>query len=142
MFGRIVVGVDESNHASRAVETVRLLAKATGDRVIVVHVQGLGNYGRGGPMADETVAQARSFVDELVAGLRESGVDAEGVIASADSDRIGRSLLGIAKDHDAGLVAIGTRGRSEATALVLGSVAHEVIHEAELPVLVLRDLEA
>ena len=142
MFGSIVLGVDESNHASRAVDTVRLLAKATGDHVFVVHVQPLGTYGRGGPMADQTVGQATDFVDALVAELRDGGVDAEGVVASADSDRIGRSLLGIAKERGAGLIAIGTRGRSEAKALVLGSVAHDVIHESELPVLVLRDLDA
>jgi nucleotide-binding universal stress UspA family protein len=142
VFGTIVLGDDESDHAKRAVETVRRLAKTTGDHVVVVHLQPLGSYGRGGPMADEGVGQATDFVDGIVAELRGDGVDTEGVVASADADRVGRSLLDIAKEHGAGLVAVGTRGRSGAVSLVLGSVAHQVIHESEVPVLVVRDLEA
>ena len=142
MFGTIVLGVDESDHAKRAVETVRSLAKATGDHVIVVHLRPLGTYGRGGTVEEEGVDQATDFVDAMVTDLRADGVGAEGVVATADTDRIGRSLLGIAKEHGAGLVAVGTRGRSGATSLVLGSVAHQVIHESEVPVLVVRDLDA
>jgi len=142
VFGSIVLGVDESNHAKRTIEVVRRMAKASGDHVIVVHIQALGTYGRGGPMADEDMSQATAFVDGVVKDLGADGVEAEGLVASADKSRIGRSLLDIAKERDAGLVAVGTRGRAEATTLVLGSVAHDVIHESEVPVLVVRDLEA
>jgi nucleotide-binding universal stress UspA family protein len=142
VFGSIVVGVDESDHAKRAVDTVRRLAKDAGDHVIVVHVQPVGSYGRGGPVPEEQEGQAIEFVDAIVAELRADGVDVEGVAVAADTDRIGQTLLDIAKERGAGLVAVGTRGRSGTTSLVLGSVAHQVIREAEVPVLVVRDLEA
>ena len=142
MFGSIVLGVDDSNHAKRTIETVRRLAKQSGDHVIVVHIQTLGTYGRGGPMPDEDVSEATVLVEGVVKDLGEDGVDAEGVVASADKNRIGASLLDIAKERGAGLVAVGTRGRADATTLVLGSVAHEVIHRSEVPVLVVRDLDA
>ena len=142
MFGSIVLGVDESDHAKRAVDTVRRLAKETGDHVIVVHVQPVGSYGRGGPIPEEPEEKAVEFLDAVVAELRADGVDVEGVAVAADVDRIGASLLDLAKQHDAGLIAVGTRGLSRTKSLVLGSVAHAVIHEAEVPVLVVRDLQA
>ncbi len=142
MFGSIVLGVDESNHAMRTIETVRRMAKQSGDHVIVVHIQAFGTYGRGRPMPDEDVSHATEFVEGVVKDLADDGVDAEGMVASADKSRIGQSLLDIAKERGAGLVAVGTRGRAEATTLVLGSVAHDVIHGSDVPVLVVRDLEA
>ena len=142
MFGSIVLGVDESDHAKRALATVQGLAKATGDRVIVVHVQPVGSYGRGGPIPEESEEAAKSFVDAVVADLRSDGVEAEGVAIAADTDRIGKALLDFAGQHRAGLVAVGTRGRAGTTALLLGSVAQDVIRESEIPVLVVRDLDA
>lgn len=142
MFGNIVIGIDESDHAKRAMATVTLLAKATGDHVIVVHVQRVGSYGRGGPIADEREEDAKSFVAAVVADLLGDGVDAEGVGIAADSDRIGQALLDVARQRGAGLVAVGTRGRAGLTALLLGSVAQVIIHESEIPVLVVRDLDA
>jgi nucleotide-binding universal stress UspA family protein len=142
MFGSIVIGLDESDHAKHALATVQALAKATGDRVIVVHVQPLGNYGRGGPIPEEPEEAAKSFVAAVVADLRGDGVDAEGVAIAADTDRIGRALLDLAGQRRAGLVAVGTRGRVGIKALLLGSVAQLVIRESQIPVLVVRDLDA
>ena len=39
---------------------------------------------------------------------------------------------------DAGVILMGTRGRSDLTGLVLGSAAHKVIHLTDRPVLVVR----
>jgi len=118
------------------------MAKQSGDHVIVVHIRPLGTYGRGGPMVDEDLSEATAFVESVVKDLAGDGVEAEAMVATADKSRIGRSLLDIAKERDAGLIAVGTRGRGEATTLVLGSVAHDVIHESEVPVLIVRDLDA
>lgn len=142
MFGSIVLGVDESDHAKRTIDVVRRMAKESGDHVIVVHIRAVGTYGRGGPMVDEDASDATAFVDGMVKDLNDDGVKAEGLVATADKSRIGRSLLDIAKERGAGLVAVGTRGRGGATTMVLGSVAQDVIHESEVPVLVVRDLDA
>jgi nucleotide-binding universal stress UspA family protein len=47
-------------------------------------------------------------------------------------------IVAAARDHDAGVIVMGSRGRSDLTALVLGSTAHKVIHLSDLPVLVVR----
>jgi len=44
----------------------------------------------------------------------------------------------MAREHDAGVIVMGSRGRSDLAGLVLGSTAHKVIHLADRPVLVVR----
>jgi nucleotide-binding universal stress UspA family protein len=48
------------------------------------------------------------------------------------------AILDAAKTFDAKLIVLGTRGLSDFAGLLLGSVAHKVIHHAECPVLVVR----
>jgi nucleotide-binding universal stress UspA family protein len=49
-----------------------------------------------------------------------------------------REIVDDAKEHDASVIVMGSRGRSDLTGLVLGSTAHKVIHLTDRPVLVVR----
>jgi nucleotide-binding universal stress UspA family protein len=49
-----------------------------------------------------------------------------------------REIVEYAKEHDAGIIIMGSRGRCEVAGLVLGSTAHKVIHLTDRPVLVVR----
>ena len=49
-----------------------------------------------------------------------------------------REIIEDAKEHGAGVIVMGSQGRSDLAGLVLGSTAHKVIHLAHLPVLVIR----
>ena len=52
---------------------------------------------------------------------------------------IGGALIDVAQSHQAGLIVIGTRGRSDIASMLLGSVAHEAVHKSPLPVLVVPE---
>jgi len=47
-------------------------------------------------------------------------------------------IVDLAKQHDVGIIVMGSRGRSDLAGLVLGSTAHKVIHLTDRPVLVVR----
>jgi nucleotide-binding universal stress UspA family protein len=49
-----------------------------------------------------------------------------------------RLILDAAKEHGAGLIEMGSRGHSDLAALLVGSVAHKVLHLSECPVLIAR----
>ena len=47
-----------------------------------------------------------------------------------------RAVLEAADDEAAGVIVLGSRGRSAVKSMVLGSVSHGVVHNAARPVLI------
>ncbi len=138
MFGTIVVGVDESGHADHAVQTVAKIAAATKDKVVVFHGV-VVHHAKASPYTTETSDDAQHLVDRYVAQLAASGVSATGEVHRELEIGIGGGLIDVAINHQAGLLVVGTRGRSDLTSMLLGSVAHEVVHKSPLPVLVVPE---
>jgi nucleotide-binding universal stress UspA family protein len=139
MFDHIVLGIDGSAHAARATEVTAELAKAVGSEVLVLHVLERIAASKGAPATDlETPRDASSLVDEAAARLRAEGIKAKGKVVMAPSGRIVPEILGVAEDARADLIVVGSRGLSDFSGLLVGSVSHKLIQHAACPVLVVR----
>jgi nucleotide-binding universal stress UspA family protein len=138
MFGTIVVGVDGSGHADHAVQAVAKIAAETKDQVVVFHGV-IVHPGRGAVATTESPDEAQQLVDRYVAELTSAGVPATGEVRRELDIGVGGGLIDFAIGHRAGLIVVGTRGRSSLTSMLLGSVAHEVVHKSTLPVLVVPE---
>jgi nucleotide-binding universal stress UspA family protein len=138
MFGTIVVGVDESGHANHAVQAAAKIAAETGDKVVVFHGV-VVHQAKGSPFTTESRDEAQHLVDRYVARLGEAGISATGEIHRELEIGIGGALIDVAQSHQAGLIVVGTRGRSDIVSILLGSVAHEAVHRSPLPVLVVPE---
>jgi len=138
MFGTIVVGVDGSGPAGRAVETVAKIAAGTKDEVVVCHGV-IVPHAWGKDLPDEATGETQQLVDRYVAQLAAAGVPATGEVHQELENGIGDALIDVAKSRRAGLIVLGTRGRSNVKSVLLGSVAHEVVCKSTLPVLVVPD---
>jgi nucleotide-binding universal stress UspA family protein len=138
MFGTIVVGVDASGHADHAVQAAAKIAADTGDKVVVFHGI-VVRQAKGSPYATESRDDAQHLVDRHVAQLASAGISAVGEVHRELEIGIGGALIDVALGHQAGLIVVGTRGRSDVTSMLLGSVAHEVVHKSTLPVLVVPE---
>ena len=77
------------------------------------------------------MAVSRALADLSTRNLAAEGEVGPGVRSTA------RELLEIAKSFDATAIVIGDRG-AHVTDVLLGSVAHKVVHLAEVPVLLVR----
>jgi nucleotide-binding universal stress UspA family protein len=140
MFRTIVLAVDGSKYSEKAVELAKRLAVSTNDEVVVTHVtERLPARFETYPGLDyeadrEVIELAKGYVAEL----EEAGLKARTELRSAQYGGIARVLTNLAEDLDAGLIVMGSHGRGDLTALLLGSVAHKVLHLSQRPVLIAR----
>jgi nucleotide-binding universal stress UspA family protein len=70
--------------------------------------------------------------------LEQVGVPTKVELVRAFAGHVAKTIVEAARDHQAGVIVLGSRGRGDLTALLLGSVADKVIHLADRPVLVAR----
>lgn len=135
---KIVVGVDESPFAPKVLERAIEVARWREAELHVVHVVHL-------PVIYVEMAVDMSEVAEAQRAATWEALEpvlaAAGDIASERVDLDGYPpdrLVSYAAEVGADLIVVGTRGRGELAALVLGSTSHRVIHLAACDVLVVK----
>lgn len=147
---RIVVGVDGSANAQRAVGLLNRLPAPRGGHVTLVsaidHMEVPSH-----PLAPR--AAAATLVAEVKRINADSMAQAEKALASAEAALTGagwrvrtrvtvgaplRELLAIVDSADADLLVVGARGVSGMRRLLLGSVAEGALNRCPVPVLVVR----
>jgi nucleotide-binding universal stress UspA family protein len=136
MFERILLSVDGSDHARRAGSVTADLAELVGASVTVVHIQQTPTVWA--VDFDPTITWADSeLVDDVVRDLKDRGIGALGEMRLANAS-VAHEIINLAKEIDASLIVMGSRGLSDGEALVFGSTSHKVAHLATCPVLVVR----
>jgi len=91
-----------------------------------------------GRVPSESDNEAHHAVEEGVGTLKSAGIDAEGEVRDTEFGHAAREIVADAKEHDADVIIMGSRGRSDFAGALLGSTAHKVIHLTDRPVLVVR----
>jgi nucleotide-binding universal stress UspA family protein len=137
MFGKILLAVDGSPQSDKAVQLAAKVAAPTGDEVIVTHVVEVVPT-KVGVSESELREDAEQLVERQVKELTAAGVNASIWLGRAPNGSVGRVLVNGATEHRAGLIVMGSRGRSDLGSLLLGSVAHQVLHHSHCPVLIAR----
>ncbi|MGD9935300.1 MAG: universal stress protein [Dehalococcoidia bacterium] len=125
-------------------ETWRESPVATADtpRVVPIgQVPPISVHGPGAAVEDRNQAleRARTEATEYLEGQRNrvlAGVPARVVVAWADSPAEG--IVELAQREGAGLVLLGTHGRTGLTRLLMGSVAEQVLRTSPVPVVLMR----
>ena len=139
MYERILVAIDHSDTSMRALAAARELAALSRGEVWVLHLREREAGGKVGVLtSDETATQAHEAVEASVAALTQAGIKAHGEVRNTVFGYAAREIVNDAIEHDAGVIVMGSRGRSDLTDLVIGSTTHKVIHLTDRPVLVVR----
>jgi nucleotide-binding universal stress UspA family protein len=136
MFERIVVAVDESEVAERVVAAAQELATLSGAEVWVLNVAEREASKFAVPAPD--MADAHALVDKAVQKLASAGIAVHGEVAHTVYGYAAAEIISLARERDAGVIVMGSRGRSDLAGLLVGSTAHKVIHLSDRPVVVVR----
>ena len=138
MFERVLLAVDGSKHSERAISVASELAQRFGSEVLVLNIREVVLTTRSGPIEKESLEESRSLVKKVAERLVRDGVNARGESSKVVQSGPAKEILDVAKEFEANLIVMGTRGHSELTGLLLGSVASKVLRHAECPVTVVR----
>jgi nucleotide-binding universal stress UspA family protein len=138
MYDRLLVAVDHSEVSGRVLAAAKDLASLSKGKVWVLHLREREVIAQLGRVPSESDNEAHQAVEEGVGTLKSAGIDAEGEVRDTEFGHAAREIVADAKEHDADVIIMGSRGRSDFAGALLGSTAHKVIHLTDRPVLVVR----
>lgn len=134
-MSEIVVGYDGSDCGRAALDEGCAMAKALGDKVVVVFGYAPGGYGGGEiPTHREAVEElGEKLTAEAAERAEAAGVEHEVKLVPLKSHH---ALVQVAGERDARMIVIGTYGDPPLKGVILGSTPTKLLHVAECPVLV------
>jgi nucleotide-binding universal stress UspA family protein len=130
----IVVGFDGSPAAGRALERVAALSGEYG-RVVLVTASASLPEGVADDPAGPSAAERDALLERAATTLRSRGI--EPALVSAETGPA-EALLEAARDHDAGLIVVGSKGSDYVTRAIVGSTAEAIVRRAPCDVLIVR----
>lgn len=144
----IIVAIDDSEYAEFAFDFYIQNIHKAGDNIILLHVPEYGNLVTAPTLlTDPNVVQdllreeeskTRGLVEKYSIKMKNAHVSGH---VKQRTGKIGETILSSAKEENATLIVVGTRGMGKMRRTFLGSVSDYLIHHAGIPVLVCRNKE-
>lgn len=146
---RIVAAVDGSASSLKAVDLAADLAGKYDAELVLITVERefapviseeVRAYARAEHITDLTSDPGFAAAENVVAGarLQAQAKGAPRVSTEVEAGDPAEAIIALAKDRNADLIVIGSRGHGRLVGLMLGSVAQKVLAHASCPVLVVR----
>ena len=133
MFTTIAWATDGSASASDALPIAEGLTRATGGKLVIIHVQEI-TISRSGFLAEDNRAVLASL-HRTARRLQDDGVPATVLSSRTTSRNIPRKILDLASTAHADVLVIGNRGHGSVVNFLLGSVATRLLQAAPLPII-------
>src|ERR687898_1029595 len=136
---KILLATDGSEDAERATKAALDLAGRSGAGLHVVHVW----HDVRGFTRDSVKRELRRRGQEVLDGQVEKIEAAGGEVARAHlrEGRTSNQVIALGKEIGAGLIVVGSRGLGTVRRILMGSQSEEIVHHAQVPVLVLTGAE-
>ena len=132
----IVVATDLDGRSEAALEYARKLASAYGARLILAHGIDPVEYAAvdavPGRVLKGLTEQARAALDQLAGDLILEGIHSHSEIRQG---AVAQMLVDVARQYEAGLIVIGTKGMQGAGPVIVGAIAEQLVRLAPCPVL-------
>ena len=132
----IVVATDLHGEAEAALEYARKLAGAYGARIVLAHGLDPLEYADVHDVPEQVLeelnVQARSMLEKLSGDLLADGIRSHSEVRQGD---VVQTLVDVARDYEAGLIVVGSKGREGAGPIVVGAITERLVRTACCPVL-------
>jgi nucleotide-binding universal stress UspA family protein len=140
---KMLIAVDGSEHARRAIEAAgRLASQMPAVEVVLLNVaDAMIFYGEPPPFDFEAIERAQRMHQEKLLTAAEAQARACGLSKVLTQSAVGlaaQEILRVADERGVDQIVMGTHGRGPVGSLLLGSVAQRVVHQAKVPVLLVR----
>lgn len=132
----IVVATDLEGQAEAALEYARKLAVNYGARIVLAHGLDPMEYAAVEALpenvANHLTEAARKVLDKLAGDLMREGIHSHSEVRQGT---VAEMLVDVARQYEAGLIVIGTKGMEGAGPVVVGAIAEQLVRIAPCPVL-------
>lgn len=142
MFHNILVAVDGSPHADRALTEAIDLAESEHARLTlftaIAPLPPLAYFGAASAAVTAVVQAAQAEGEAILRSARERVPDDVSVTTVLSAEPVLPALIERIEEGHHDLVIMGSRGRGTVSSALLGSVSHYVLHHGPVPVLIVH----
>ena len=139
MLKNIVLAFDGSEYSNRALQYAKSFAERFEATLWLVHIfthtSDLLGYEDYEKFYSKRKASGQTLLDQALQELSRTRLDVKKELQEGPE---AESILNIAKNCQADLIVMGTRGHGTLKGLLVGSVSRKVIHHSSCPVMVVH----
>ena len=139
MLKNILLAFDGSEYSKRALQYAKTIAERFEATLWLVHIfthtSDLLGYEDYEKFYSKRKAGGQALLDEALQELSNTRLDVREKLQEGPE---AESILNIAKNCQADLIVMGTRGHGTLKGLLVGSVSRKVIHHSSCPVMVVH----
>lgn len=138
-YKKLLVPLDGSENAALACQHAIGLAKSGNMSIVLLHCYGELPATIGGTARDEIIALSEAEGNAILASgvqlCADHGIPCKSLVRSGNP---GRTIVTVAQAEGCDLIVMGSRGLSDFSGMVMGSVSHRVLRHSTMPVLIVR----
>lgn len=142
MYKKILVPLDGSALAERAVNHASEIARGTGAEIILLKAiqVPLAKVPEAGETEEvlsirEVAANAQSYLKTIASRLEKEGLQAKPIVLEGPAVA---AILGFAHEQNVDILVMSTHGRTGFSKVLMGSVAEQVMHTTKRPVMLVK----
>lgn len=142
MYKKILVPLDGSELSEAVLPHAKAIAKSEGAEIILLRVPlmpAIEFYSREPLIAakifEEEQAEAQKYVNGKMDELKKEKIEVQAITQNGP---VPDTILAVAEDSHADMIAMSTHGRTGVTRWLLGSVADKIVHHAHIPVMLIH----
>jgi manganese transport protein len=136
-YGTVLVPLDHSASDSDAIANALAIARSSGSRLILLHIEeGVTSRMYGELASTAEVAEGQEYLDEVANALRKQGVLVEVAIQHGSSPA--KEITAAVERFQPDLLIMAAHGHRGLKDLIFGSTINKVRHHLKIPVLIVQ----